>query len=105
MDDMDQEDLIFFLFWQLFHLQRLYLLAMDSVMHFMAEYQYNRRLLSNRIFINPTSNVDYINGLISYNDTECIAQLRMDRRTFIILCELLRNTWRLKTDGLVCIEE
>ncbi|KAL5741317.1 hypothetical protein ACOSP7_028049 [Xanthoceras sorbifolium] len=29
----------------------------------------------------------------------------MDRRTFAILCELLRNTRRLKTNGLVSIEE
>ncbi|TXG58596.1 hypothetical protein EZV62_016425 [Acer yangbiense] len=78
---------------------------MGSVMHYMVEYQYNRRLLSNRTFINPVSRVDYINRLISYNDTECIDQLRMDRRTFAVLCELLRNTGRLKTDGLVCIEE
>ncbi|TXG53527.1 hypothetical protein EZV62_018783 [Acer yangbiense] len=78
---------------------------MGLVMHYMAEYQYNRRLLSNRTFINPASRVDYINRLITYNDTECIAQLRMDRTTFAVLCELLRNTGRLKTDGLVSIEE
>ncbi|KAL5752992.1 hypothetical protein ACOSQ2_023499 [Xanthoceras sorbifolium] len=29
----------------------------------------------------------------------------MDRRTFPILCELLRNTRRLKTNGLVSVEE
>ncbi|KAL5795840.1 hypothetical protein ACOSQ2_000660 [Xanthoceras sorbifolium] len=29
----------------------------------------------------------------------------MDRRTFDILCELLRNTRRLKTNGLVSVEE
>ncbi|KAK3187819.1 hypothetical protein Dsin_027380 [Dipteronia sinensis] len=29
----------------------------------------------------------------------------MDRRTFAVLCELLRNTGRLKTNGLVSIEE
>ncbi|KAK2640559.1 hypothetical protein Ddye_028354 [Dipteronia dyeriana] len=29
----------------------------------------------------------------------------MDIRTFVVLCELLCNTGRLKTDGLVCIEE
>ncbi|KAL5738979.1 hypothetical protein ACOSQ2_028159 [Xanthoceras sorbifolium] len=29
----------------------------------------------------------------------------MDRRTFAILCELLRNTRRLKTNGLVSVEE
>ena len=105
MDDMDQEDLIFLLVWQLFHLQRLYLLAMGSVMHYMTKYQDNRRLLSNRTFINPISRVDYINRLITYNDTECIDQLRMDRRTFAVLCELLRNTRRLKTNGLVFVEE
>ncbi|KAK3183400.1 hypothetical protein Dsin_030686 [Dipteronia sinensis] len=78
---------------------------MGSDMHYMVEYQYNRRLLSNRTFINPASRVDYINRLITYNDTEFINQLRMDRRTFIVLCELLHNTGRLKTNGLVSIEE
>ncbi|KAK0585294.1 hypothetical protein LWI29_026372 [Acer saccharum] len=29
----------------------------------------------------------------------------MDRRTFAVLCELLRNTRRLKTNGLVSVEE
>ncbi|KAK0571244.1 hypothetical protein LWI29_013056 [Acer saccharum] len=29
----------------------------------------------------------------------------MDRRTFSVLCELLRNTGRLKTNGLVSVEE
>ncbi|KAK2646447.1 hypothetical protein Ddye_021642 [Dipteronia dyeriana] len=29
----------------------------------------------------------------------------MDRRTFAVLCELLRNTGRLKNDGLVSVEE
>ncbi|KAL5763916.1 hypothetical protein ACOSQ2_016510 [Xanthoceras sorbifolium] len=29
----------------------------------------------------------------------------MDRRTFTILCELLRNTRRLKTNGLVSVKE
>ncbi|TXG72817.1 hypothetical protein EZV62_001396 [Acer yangbiense] len=78
---------------------------MGLVMHYIAEYQYNKRLLSNHTFINPASRVDYINRLITYNDTECIAQLRMDRRTFVVLCELIRNTRRLKTDGLISIEE
>ncbi|TXG50598.1 hypothetical protein EZV62_023122 [Acer yangbiense] len=45
--------------------------------------------------------------LLIYKALSLVAALllRMDRRTFAVLCELLRNTGRLKTDGLVCIEE
>ncbi|KAK2637989.1 hypothetical protein Ddye_025784 [Dipteronia dyeriana] len=66
MDGMDQEDTILFLIAQVLHLQRLYLLTMGLVMHYVMEYHYN---------------------------------------TFAMLCELLRNTGRLKTEGLVSVEE
>ncbi|TXG67170.1 hypothetical protein EZV62_008445 [Acer yangbiense] len=78
---------------------------MASVIHYIMEYHYNRRLLSNRTFITHATHLDYIKRIITNNDVECISQLRMDRRTFAVLCELLRNTGRLKTDSLVSVEE
>ena len=105
MDDMDQEDTILFLIAQVLHLQRLYLLTMGSVIHYIMKYHYNRRLLSNRTFVTHATILDYIKRIITNNDVECISQLRMDRRTFAVLCELLRNTGRLKTDSLVFVEE
>ena len=69
------------------------------------KYHYNRRLLSNRTCVTHTTRLDYIKRIITNNDIECICHLRMDRRTFDVLCELLRNTKRLKTDNLVSVEE
>ena len=105
MDGMDQEDTILFLIAQVLHLQRLYLFTMGSVMHYIMEYHYNRRLLSNHTFVTHATCLDYIKRIITNNDVECISQLRMDRRTFTVLCELLHNTGRLKTNSLVSVEE
>ena len=41
----------------------------------------------------------YLDSIIGNNDTECINQLRIDRRTFQILCELLRMDGKIKLDG------
>ncbi|KDO38031.1 hypothetical protein CISIN_1g036324mg [Citrus sinensis] len=39
------------------------------------------------------------------SDIECVNQLRMDKRTFELLCGLLRINGGLKADGTVSIEE
>ncbi|KAK3212128.1 hypothetical protein Dsin_016834 [Dipteronia sinensis] len=44
-------------------------------------------------------------SLIGSSNINCVNQLRMDRRTFVILCELLRTDDKLMKDGLVTIEE
>ena len=43
--------------------------------------------------------------LIRGSDVTCIEQLRMDRHTFVVLCELLCTSARLKIDGDVGVEE
>ena len=39
------------------------------------------------------------------SDIECVNQLRMDKRTFRLLCELLRINGGLKADGIVFVQE
>lgn len=47
----------------------------------------------------------YLDGIIGKSDTECVNGLRMDRRTFGLLCDVLRQDERVKKDGLVSLEE
>lgn len=68
-------------------------------------YQYNKRLLDSRTFVNHSTRLEYIDNIIRYNDISCVDQLRMDKRTFDILFELLQNTRRIKTKGAVSAEE
>ena len=46
----------------------------------------------------------FVNSLLG-GDVHCISQLRMDRRTFSVLCGLLHHDEHIKTDGLVTLEE
>jgi hypothetical protein len=48
---------------------------------------------------------EFLECLINRNDVICVNHLRVDIRSFRILCCLLRNEGKLKEDGLVCIEE
>ncbi|XP_057435091.1 protein ALP1-like isoform X1 [Lotus japonicus] len=48
---------------------------------------------------------ELLQRLINRDDVTCIDQLRMDIRSFNLLCALLRNEGKLKGDGLVTIEE
>ena len=48
---------------------------------------------------------DVLDSLINQDDQTCVDQLRMDIRSFRLLCVLLRNDGRLKEDGLVSVEE
>ena len=102
---MDQEDTLLFLIAQQFRIQRIFKSSMSWMMYCVMAHKYQRRLLSNRTFVCNATRMTYINSIISYNDIECVNQLRMDRRTFAVLCELLRGTGRLKIDGLVSVEE
>ena len=43
--------------------------------------------------------------MTSNGDIKCVNRLRMDRRTFGLLCELLRSDGRLKMDSVVSINE
>ncbi|XP_060673748.1 uncharacterized protein LOC112491959 isoform X2 [Ziziphus jujuba] len=48
--------------------------------------------------------MSFLNSLLD-NDVNCISQLRMDRRTFDTLCQLLRDDGYVKSDGIVTLQE
>ncbi|XP_060672798.1 protein ALP1-like [Ziziphus jujuba] len=64
----------------------------------------NERRVRNRITRNTELRTSFIDSLLD-NDVTCISQLRMDRRTFVILCRLLRQDGYMKRDGTVTLEE
>ncbi|XP_060960906.1 protein ANTAGONIST OF LIKE HETEROCHROMATIN PROTEIN 1-like [Cannabis sativa] len=66
---------------------------------------YEKHMLKNRTFVNNETRLSILDTYIRNGDIECVNELRMDRRTFGVLCELLRHNGRLKVDGLVTIEE
>ncbi|XP_034222488.1 uncharacterized protein LOC117638621 [Prunus dulcis] len=63
-----------------------------------------RRSLNNRSFVRHENRLRYLNSILG-NDRECVSELRMDLKTFGLLCDLLRTDGRLKNDGLVTVEE
>lgn len=102
MDDIDKDEIILFMVVQLLH---FYFVAISSFMHHKAMYRYKRRMLNNRTFFNHSTHLEYIDSIIRSNDVSCVDELKMDRRTFGILYELLCNTGRLKTNSTISVEE
>ena len=49
--------------------------------------------------------MENLNELIRESDRKCISELRMDRRTFFILCEMLRDVGGLKATRNMTLEE
>ncbi|KAL3506879.1 hypothetical protein ACH5RR_032261 [Cinchona calisaya] len=49
--------------------------------------------------------MQYLFRLVSENDAACISQLRMDRRTFTILCEMVRDVGGLRDTRNMTLEE
>ena len=58
----------------------------------------------NRVFVRNETCMSFVNSLLG-SDVHSISQLRMDRRTFGILCELLCHDDHIKKDGTVTLEE
>jgi hypothetical protein len=48
--------------------------------------------------------LENLNELICESDGKCISELHMDRRTFFILCEMLRDVGRLKATRNMTLE-
>ncbi|KAL3532968.1 hypothetical protein ACH5RR_006489 [Cinchona calisaya] len=49
--------------------------------------------------------IQYLFRLVSENDAACISQLRMDRRTFTMLCEMIRDIGGLRDTRNMTLEE
>ena len=58
----------------------------------------------NRVFVRNETCMSFVNSLLG-SDVHSISQLRMDRRTFGILCELLHHDDYIKKDVNVTLEE
>ncbi|KAK3152367.1 hypothetical protein QOZ80_2BG0157970 [Eleusine coracana subsp. coracana] len=54
---------------------------------------------------NAERRTENLNDLIRDIDTTCISELRMDRKTFYILCEMLRDVSGLKGTRNMTLEE
>ncbi|KAG5545123.1 hypothetical protein RHGRI_017552 [Rhododendron griersonianum] len=48
---------------------------------------------------------DHINQLVKTNDIDCLKQLRMDRRCFMVLCNMIKNIGGLGNSKHVTLEE
>ncbi|XP_035822306.1 uncharacterized protein [Zea mays] len=67
---------------------------------------YRRKCLRiERRLRNRERRMENLNELIRETDRKCISELRMDRRTFFILCEMLRDVGGLKATRNMTIEE
>ena len=64
-----------------------------------------RKMIRSQSFINHASRLHYLDSIIGNGDLQCVHQLSMDRRTFGLLCELLRSRGKVKGDDLVTVEE
>jgi hypothetical protein len=67
---------------------------------------YRRKCLRiERRLRNRERRMENLNELIRESDRKCISELRMDRRTFFILCEILRDVGGLKATRNMTLEE
>ena len=66
---------------------------------------YKKFCLKEHSFVRHETRVEELDRLIHGSAATCIEQLRMDRHTFTILCELLRTSGRLKVARDVAVEE
>ncbi|XP_010044171.2 protein ALP1-like [Eucalyptus grandis] len=106
MDHNDRDEIFTILILEEMSLQMLLLCMMYMlVVSTAAERHYRKHILKDRTFIRIQARLDHLDRLIKSNDLNCVEQLRMDRRTFTLLCELARTIGGLKEDGLVTIEE
>ncbi|KAH9763587.1 DDE Tnp4 domain-containing protein [Citrus sinensis] len=61
-------------------------------------------MIHSRTFQFHATRQQYLDSIIGNSDIQCVNQLRMDRRTFGLLCELLRSRG-LKASGSLALEE
>ncbi|WJX82893.1 hypothetical protein P8452_65599 [Trifolium repens] len=66
---------------------------------------YENETLRQRIVDREGLRGEFLESLINGDDITCVNQLRMDIRSFRLLCGLLRTEGKLKEDGPVSVEE
>ncbi|KAL5576205.1 hypothetical protein UlMin_017904 [Ulmus minor] len=103
---MDQKRIMFYLIIRLWHLQMMNICLMMLLrMYNLVDKHYKKYILKNRSLVRHETRLEYLDSLIGSSDINCVDQLRMNKRTFGVLCELLRADGRVKKDGLVTLEE
>ena len=73
-------------------------MMMITLMYMFVAWHYERNIVNkNQVFANHQTRLSFVNRLLE-SDVFCISQLRMDRRTLAILCELLCHDENIKKD-------
>ncbi|KAL5564127.1 hypothetical protein UlMin_027291 [Ulmus minor] len=103
---MDHKRIVFYLIIRLWHLQMINICLMMLLrMYNLVDKHYKKYILKNRALVRHETQLEYLDSLIGSSDINCVDQVRMNKRTFGVLCELLRADGRVKNDGLVTLEE
>jgi hypothetical protein len=90
--------------------EEIWHLGVSSVLYYyvwlLMALAYRRKCLRIEIRLrNREHRIENLNELIRESDRKCISELRMDRRTFFILCEMLRDVGGLKATRNMTLEE
>ena len=103
---MDERQILLFLLANEFHKQKLVVCIMIVVIlhHIIASF-HEKYVLKSQIFTRNQTRPQTLDDMIGNGDLECVNQLRPDRRTFGLLCELLHSDGRLKMDCVISIDE
>lgn len=103
---MDARQIWLILLVKLWHLETLCACTMlVQILFNLRRRRAQTHALNNRSFVRHETRLSYLDSIIGNSDTECVHELRMDRRSFGLLCELLRMDGRIKNDGLVSVED
>ena len=76
-----------------------------TVIYALTTWYYEKYYLKNQTFVRHETCLSVLDRFIGHSDITCVNELQMDRKTFGMLCELLRTHGRLKMYGSVAIEE
>ncbi|XP_034219068.1 uncharacterized protein LOC117630461 [Prunus dulcis] len=103
---MDRRKILLILLLELWHLETTCACTILVLMMLKLRRRHiERRSLNNRSLVRRETRLRYLDSIIGNSDIKCVNELRMDRRTFGLLCDLLRQDGRVKNDGLVSLEE
>ncbi|KAL6276950.1 hypothetical protein ACE6H2_020551 [Prunus campanulata] len=69
------------------------------------QWRQQRNAIRSQRFFRIATQSNYLDSIIGIDDIQCVNQIRMDRRTFHYLCQLVRDDGRVRTNGSVTIEE
>ena len=106
MDFEEEEETVAYIVLEEMYNQMMLMFSMLMVMMYATLHRhYQKFCLRDRTFVRHETRIEELDRLIRGSDVTCIEQLRMDRHTFAMLCELLRTSGRLKIDGEVGVEE